>query len=203
LRRLFPDVSRAQMRFSAYPARLGSDWKAWCDATLSQGFRRDLGMKRRRLERLGPVEFARLNDAEKIADAFATLRRLRSARLKSLGAHDVLEDETVFAFYRRMAIEGAREGFARTECLCLSGELVAVQFGLTQGGNYAMLMLGADIERFARVSPGILMLDASLRAAIDGGYQIYDRKPCDRAALSGPRRRVHASQRRRRRRLLS
>jgi len=203
LRRLFPDVSRAQMRFSAYPARLGSNWKAWCDATLSSGFRRDLGVKRRRLERLGPVEFARLNDAEKIAGAFATLRRLRSARLKSLGAHDVLEDETVFAFYRRMAIEGAREGFARTECLCLSGELVAVQFGLTQGGNYAMLMLGADIERFARVSPGILMLDASLRAAIDGGDQIYDRKPCDRAALSGARRRVHASQRRRRRRLLS
>lgn len=174
LRRLFPGVSRARMRFSAYPARLGSDWKAWCDATLSSGFRRDLGVKRRRLERLGPVEFVRLQSAEQITGAFETLRRLRSARLKSLGAHDVMDNETVFAFYRRMAIEGAHDDFARTECLYASDEPVAVQFGLIQRGTYSMLMLGADIERFSRVSPGILMLDASLRAAIDDGDQIYD-----------------------------
>jgi CelD/BcsL family acetyltransferase involved in cellulose biosynthesis len=162
------------MRFSAYPARLGSDWKAWSEATLAQGFRRDLGVKRRRLERLGPVDFVRLQSAEQIASAFETLRRLRSARLKSLGAHDVMADETIFAFYRRMAIDGAHEGFARTEALYSSDQLVAVQFGLTQRGTYLMLMLGADIERFGRVSPGILTLDASLRAAIDDGEQIYD-----------------------------
>ncbi len=37
-----------------------------------------------------------------------------------------------------------------------------------------MLMLGADIERFGRTSPGILMLEASVRAAIENGDQIYD-----------------------------
>src|SRR5262245_5811102 len=174
LRRLLPGASRAEMRFSAYPVRLGSDWKAWRETTLSQGFRRDIGMKRRRLERLGAVEFVRLSDAGQIARAFGTLRQLRSARLKSLGSHDVMADETGFTFYRRMAIEGGQEGFARTECLSVSGEMVAVQFGLVQRGTYLMLMLGADIERFGRTSPGILMLDASLRAAIEGGDQIYD-----------------------------
>jgi CelD/BcsL family acetyltransferase involved in cellulose biosynthesis len=174
LRRLFPGASRAEMRFSAYPARLTSDWNAWREATLSQGFRRDLGMKRRRLERLGTVEFVRLLDAEEIARAFGTLRELRSARLKALGAHDVMAAETVFAFYRRMAIEGAQSGFARTECLSVSGEVIAVQFGLIQQGKHAMLMLGADIERFGRTSPGILMLEASVRAAIENGDQIYD-----------------------------
>lgn len=174
LRRLFPNASRAQMRFSAFPTPLGSDWTAWREARLSQGFRRDLGVKRRRLERLGAVEFARLSDAGQIARAFGTLRELRSARLKSLGAHDVMADETVFAFYRRMAIEGAQRGFARTECLSVAGEVVAVQFGLVQHGRHAMLMLGADIERFGRTSPGILMLEESVRAAIENGDQIYD-----------------------------
>jgi CelD/BcsL family acetyltransferase involved in cellulose biosynthesis len=174
LQRLFPNASRTQMRFSAYPTRLGTDWKTWHEATLAQGFRRDLGVKRRRLERLGAVQFVRLSDTEQIARALEALRQLRSARLKSLGAHDVMADDTIFAFYRRMAIEGAQKGFARTECLSVSGEVVAVQFGLTQRGTYLMLMLGADIERFGRTSPGILTLDASLRAAIDDGEQIYD-----------------------------
>jgi CelD/BcsL family acetyltransferase involved in cellulose biosynthesis len=174
LRQLFPNASRAQMRFSAYPAQLTSDWKVWGETTLSQGFRRDLGMKRRRLERLGSVEFARLSEPKQIASAFATLRGLRSARLKALGAHDVMADETVFAFYRRMAIEGAQQGFARTECLSVSGETIAVQFGLIQQGRHAMLMLGADIERFGRTSPGILMLETSVRAAIENGDRVYD-----------------------------
>ena len=174
LRRLLPGVACAQMRYSAFPARLGADWAAWRDATLSQGFRRELGMKRRRLERLGAVEFRTLNDPQKIGDAFETLRRLRSARLKSLGAANVMDNEVIFAFYRRMAIEGAREGFARTECIYLAGEAIAVQFGLVQRGTYSMLMLGAEIERLKRISPGMLMVDASLRAAIEGGDQMYD-----------------------------
>jgi CelD/BcsL family acetyltransferase involved in cellulose biosynthesis len=174
LRRSLPGASRAQMRFSAYPARLTSDWKAWRETMLAQGFRRDLGMKRRRLERLGAVEFVRLSDPDQIARAFGILRELRSARLKSIGGHDVMADETIFAFYRRMAIEGAQQGFARTEYLAVSGETVAVQFGLVQRGTYMMLMLGADIERFGRTSPGILTLEDSMRAAIEGGEQIYD-----------------------------
>jgi CelD/BcsL family acetyltransferase involved in cellulose biosynthesis len=174
LRRLFPNASRAQMRFSAYPARLTSDWTTWRQAALAQGFRRDLGMKRRRLERLGTVEFTRLRDAEQIARAFATLRKLRSARLKSIDGHDVMADEAIFAFYRRMAIEGVQQGFAHTECLTVSGEMVAVQFGLVQRDTYLMLMLGADIERFGRTSPGILTLEASMRAAIEDGKWIYD-----------------------------
>jgi CelD/BcsL family acetyltransferase involved in cellulose biosynthesis len=174
LRRLFPDASRAPMGFSAYPARLAADWKAWRETALAQGFRRDLGMKRRRLERLGAVEFMRLSDPEQVARAFDTLRTLRSARLKSIGGHDVLADDTIFAFYLRMAIDGAQQDFARTECLTVSGEMVAVQFGLVQRGAHAMLMLGADIERFGRTSPGILMLESSVRAAIEDGDQLYD-----------------------------
>jgi CelD/BcsL family acetyltransferase involved in cellulose biosynthesis len=85
-----------------------------------------------------------------------------------------MADGTIFAFCRRMAIEGAQRGFARTECLTVSGEVVAVQFGLVQRGTYMMLMLGADIERFGRTSPGILALENSMRAAVEDGEQIYD-----------------------------
>ena len=73
-----------------------------------------------------------------------------------------------------MAIEGAREGFARTECLLLSGEPIGVQFGLIQRDIYSQLLIGADIERHQRLSPGLLAVDASVRAAIEAGERVYD-----------------------------
>jgi CelD/BcsL family acetyltransferase involved in cellulose biosynthesis len=174
LERLFAGTWRAPMRQSAYPSHLGSDWKTWRDAALSQGFRRELDMKRRKLGRAGDVKFVQLRDPHEISRAFEALRRYRSARLKTIGAPDVLDHEAIFSFYRLMAIEGARDGFARTECLYLSGEPIAVQFGLTQRGVYSMLLIGPDIARHHRVSPGLLSVDASLRAAIEVEDRVYD-----------------------------
>jgi CelD/BcsL family acetyltransferase involved in cellulose biosynthesis len=174
LDRLFPSVRRAPMRQSAYPAQLGADWTAWRTAKLSDGFRRDLGMKRRRYERSGDTKFVELRDPDAIGQAFDALRRYRSARFKALGAPDVLDREATFAFYRRVAIDGAREGFARTEVLLLSGEPIAVQFGLRQRGVYSMLMIGPDLSRYKRMSPGMLAIEDSLRAAIEAGDQVYD-----------------------------
>jgi CelD/BcsL family acetyltransferase involved in cellulose biosynthesis len=171
---LFPGLWRAPMRQSAYPARLGQDFEEWRASTFADGFRRDINMRRRRLNRTGLSQFLQLRDADAIGAAFEKLRAYRSIRLKAIGAPDVMDDDAVFAFYRRMAIEGARDGFARTEALYLSGEPIAVQFGLVWRGVYSMLLLGADIERHARLSPGLLTIESSLRAAIEAGDHVYD-----------------------------
>jgi CelD/BcsL family acetyltransferase involved in cellulose biosynthesis len=174
LAHLFPSARRARMRISAYPARLRPDWIAWRTECLNAGVRRELDMKRRRLNRAGDAEFTTLRDAAAIAEAFEALRRYRSARFKAIGAPDVMDHEAVFAFYRRMAIDGAREGWARTECLSLSGEPIAVQFGLAQDGTYSMLLIGLDIARHARLSPGLLAIEDSIRSAIGAGDRVYD-----------------------------
>ena len=131
-------------------------------------------MKRRRLVRSGPTEFSTLRDPQAITAAFDALRRYRSARFKAIGAPDVLDNEAIFRFYRRMAIEGAQDGSARTECLSLAGEPIAVQFGLVQQGVYSMLMIGLDIARHARLSPGLLAIEDSIRSAIEAGDRVYD-----------------------------
>lgn len=171
---LFPGMQRAQMRISAYPAPLGPDWAAWRAERLNPSVRRELDMKRRRLVRSGPTEFSVLHDAQAITTAFDALRRYRSARFKAIGAPDVLDNEAVFAFYRAMAIEGAQDGSTRTECLTLAGEPIAVQFGLVQQGVYSMLMIGLDIARHARLSPGLLAIEDSIRTAIAAGDRVYD-----------------------------
>jgi CelD/BcsL family acetyltransferase involved in cellulose biosynthesis len=73
-----------------------------------------------------------------------------------------------------MAIEGAEDGAARTELLSLAGEPLAVQFGLAQQGVYSMLMIGLDIARHARLSPGLLAIEDSIRSAIEAGDHVYD-----------------------------
>lgn len=173
LERFFPRARRARMRLSAYPAPLGADWATWRAATLNKGLRSELGMKRRRLGRTGTPEFALLRDRDAITKAFDALRRFRSERFKVLGAPDVLDHEAVFAFYRRMAIEGARDGSARTHVLSLSGEPIAVMFGLAQRGTYSMLLLAFD-ARHGRLSPGLLAVEDSIRDAIEAGDSIYD-----------------------------
>ena len=72
---LFPDMHRARMRISAYPAALAPDWPAWRVERLNPSVRRELDMKRRRLDRTGKQAFELLRDADEITRAFETLRR--------------------------------------------------------------------------------------------------------------------------------
>ena len=156
------------------PCSRTPDWQTWRAEKLNSSVRRELDMKRRRLVRSGPTEFSTLRDAQAITSAFDALRRYRSARFKTIGAPDVLDTEEIFRFYRRMAIEGAQDGSARTECLYLAGEPIAVQFGLVRQGVYSMLMIGLDIARDARLSPGLLAIEDSIRSSIEAGDRVYD-----------------------------
>jgi CelD/BcsL family acetyltransferase involved in cellulose biosynthesis len=174
LRRLFPHARRARMRFSAYPARLGNDWVGWREAKLAPGLRRELDLKRRRLAKKGAVTFTRARDAAEIARVFAHLRRFRADRFSELGIPDPIGNEAVFSFYRDMAVQGAHTGTARTYCLYLEGEPIAALFGLADRSAFLMLLLGADLKRFRRLSIGLLAVDESMRAAFEAGDGVYD-----------------------------
>ena len=171
---LFPNAHRARMRFAAYPAKLQTNWSGWRKAKLDQSFRRYLDMKRRRLERTGAAEFAELDDPARITQAFAALRRYRAERFAAMGAQDALDSDVLYDFYLRSAIEGARDGSTRTHCLSVDGEPIAVIFGLAQHGTYSLLLVGLDAGRHARLSPGLLAIEDTLRAAIEAGDAIYD-----------------------------
>jgi CelD/BcsL family acetyltransferase involved in cellulose biosynthesis len=174
LDRLFMDGRQARMRLSAYPARLGADWSEWRSTRLDRSFRRYLDMKRRRTARTGTPAFSLVEDPDEITQLFDVLRGFRAERFKQLGVHDVIADEAVFAFYRRIAIEGAQSGTARTFCLSLSGEPVAVVFGLVHRRTFSLILVGFDILRHRRLSLGLLALEDTLRAAVEAGDKVYD-----------------------------
>jgi CelD/BcsL family acetyltransferase involved in cellulose biosynthesis len=174
LRRLFPSARPARMPFSAYPARLGSDWAGWREAKLEPDLRRQLDSKRRRLAKKGAVTFTRARDAAEIARVFAHLRRFRADRFSELGVPDPIDNKAVFSFYRDMAVQGAHTGTTRTYCLYLEDEPIAALFGLADRSSFLMLLLGSDLKRFRRLSVGLLAIDESMRAAFEAGDAVYD-----------------------------
>ena len=174
LERLFPDAYRARMRVSAYPVQIRGGWDEWRTRTLESGFRRDLDMKRRRIVRRGNPTFVLLEDSEEIVRAFDALRRFRAMRFKERGAHDVIDNEAVFSFYRRIAINGAGDGTARTFCLYLSDEPAAVMFGIVDRGIFSLILVGFDLARYRRLSIGLLAIEDTLRASFASGDRVYD-----------------------------
>src|SRR4029077_681499 len=171
---LFPGAYRARMRVSAYPVKIQSSWESWRTATLDTGFRRDLDMKRRRIVRRGTPAFVLLDDPQEVVRAFGALRQFRSARFKERRAHDLIEREAVFSFYRRIAVEGAKDGTARTFCLYLSGEPAAVMFGIVDRGTFSLILVGFDLARYRRLSIGLLAIEDTLRASFEAGDSVYD-----------------------------
>ncbi|MEA2873482.1 MAG: hypothetical protein QOH67_3458 [Hyphomicrobiales bacterium] len=174
LQRLFPKTYRARMRVSAYPVTIQSSWEEWRTATLETGFRRDLDMKRRRVMRRGAPAFALLADPNEIIRAFDALRRFRAKRFKERGASDLIDNEAIFSFYQRIAVDGAKDGTARTFCLYLSGEPAAVMFGIVDRGTFSLILVGFDLERYRRLSIGLLAIEDTLRISFEAGDSIYD-----------------------------
>jgi CelD/BcsL family acetyltransferase involved in cellulose biosynthesis len=174
LERLFPNARRARMRVSAYPAKIDTDWADWRLENLDGSLRRELDMKRRRLAKKGTPAFVLVKDDSEINRVFEALRSFRAERFKERGDCDVISKDAVFLFYRQIAVDGARTGTARTFCLYLSGEPIAVMFGLVHRRTFSLLLVGFDLARYRRLSPGLLAIEDTLRASIEAGDAIYD-----------------------------
>lgn len=174
LERLFPAAHRARMRVSSHAVRIDTAWSEWRQHRLDQSLRRELDAKRRRFAKAGVPSFALVEDESEIVRAFDALRRFRFDRFSERGVPDVIDSEAVFSFYRQIAIDGARTGEARTFCLYLSGEPVAVMFGLAHRKAFSLLLVGFDLVRYRRFSVGLLAIEYTVRASFEAGDTAYD-----------------------------
>ena len=176
LKHLFPTARRARMRASTHAVEWDPDatWADWRLAKMDPSLRHELDIKRRRLARAGTPVFVLEKDRSRISEAFDTLRAFRIDRFKRRRANDILDNHAVFSFYRQIAIEGADSEIARTYCLYLSGEPVAVMFGLVHRRTFLLLLVGFDLVKYRRLSVGLLAIEDTLRASKECGDICYD-----------------------------
>jgi CelD/BcsL family acetyltransferase involved in cellulose biosynthesis len=173
LRPLLGSASQSVMPAAAHDVALHGGFPQWRADRMPASLRKELDQKRRRLGRKGEVLFACLVDPASIDTALTSLRDFRRARFESRAEADVLADATIFDFYRRVAIEGANSGFARTYTLAFDGRPVAIVFGIAHAGRF-MVLLSAFDNTFRKSSLGYLLFEDIVADCIARGDTVFD-----------------------------
>ena len=133
--------------------------------------RSNLRNRRKRLERIGPVdrELVSTPDEAALDDAL----RIEALGWKGRAGTAVRSDPGAERFYRRLAREASGRGWLRLHFLRVGGRRIAFQYDLEYGDRLYVLKLGHDPE-FAPYSPQNLLCALVLEDAFARGLGSYE-----------------------------
>jgi CelD/BcsL family acetyltransferase involved in cellulose biosynthesis len=136
--------------------------------------RQNLRRARRIAESMGPVSFEILSPTPKeveaaVQEAYRVEASSWKGQEKSALALHPLRGE----FYRRYAAAAAQRGILRLCFLRIGGEAAAMQFAAESDGRFWLLKIGYN-HKFARCSPGTLLMTESIRYAAQSGLRSFE-----------------------------
>ncbi|MBL8580080.1 MAG: GNAT family N-acetyltransferase [Mesorhizobium sp.] len=156
---------------AAYQAEIGDDFEEWQRRTIKRKFSKELGRLQRQTDReFGGYEHRLAASADEVRDAFDMLRTWRSSRFEG----DLLNNPVYFDFYRDYAIAGLDSGEAATYVSYAGGQPVALLFGPTGDGEFHAVLIGADVERLGKQSPGIQLIYQVIKQRFFQGHTSFD-----------------------------
>jgi hypothetical protein len=133
---------------------------------LSGHFRRNLRAHRRKLEALDDVRFVHVVDGDEVSSELETFMRLEAAGWKgeSGTGSAILLHEELRAFYRELASNLGQDGSddrCEINSLYVGGRCIASQLCVRTGEVMSLPKIAYD-EEYARLSPGLLLLQETL-----------------------------------------
>jgi hypothetical protein len=136
--------------------------------------RQNLRRARRIAESMGPVSFEILAPTPKqvepaVQEAYRVEASSWKGHEKTAMALHPLRGE----FYRRYAAAAAQLGILRLCFLRIGGEAAAMQFAVELDRRFWLLKIGYNYK-FARCSPGTLLMNESIRYAAQAGLRSYE-----------------------------
>ena len=141
---------------------------------LEAGRRSDLRRAQRKAEKIGPVSCEILSPAPGELDALLDdAFRVEAAGWKGRDRTALASDPARGAFYRRYAAAASRAGILRLCFLRVGGRIAAMQFAVETDERFWLLRIGYD-EAFARCSPGMLLLRATVHDAAVRGLRSFE-----------------------------
>ncbi len=144
------------------------------ESQLESGRRSDLRRARRNAEKIGQVRSEILSPTPaEVEPCLAEAFRIEAAGWKGREGSALALDAGRRAFYRRYAMETARQGTLRICFLRIGGQAVAMQFAIEHGQGFWLLKIGYD-EAFSRCSPGNLLIADTVRYAAARGLRAYE-----------------------------
>ena len=169
--RLFPGSQSSPADNAAYHSEIGDDFEEWQRRTIRRKFSKELGRLQRQTEReFGGYEHRPAASEVEVRQAFDMLRAWRVGRFED----DLLLNPVYFDFYRDYALAGLRSGDAVTYVSYAGGQPAAVLFGPTGDGDFHAVLIGADMEKLARQSPGIQLIYQVIKRRFAEGHRSFD-----------------------------
>jgi CelD/BcsL family acetyltransferase involved in cellulose biosynthesis len=133
------------------------------------GRRSDFRRAQRRAEKLGEVSYEVLAPApDQVGPLLSEAYRIEANGWKGRAGTDLLTDEPMGDFFRRVALRFSERGTLRMCFMRIDGRAVAVQLAVEHGSRFWLLKIGYD-ERYARCSPGNLLMLRSVQYAARRG----------------------------------
>ncbi|HEX4130262.1 MAG TPA: GNAT family N-acetyltransferase [Pirellulales bacterium] len=149
--------------------------RSWPDlvAKMSKPRRRKIKTLESRYFAAGKAKLHTVDDAGKLACGLEVLHRLHQRRRESKGDKGCFASDRFAAFHADVARQLLAAGALRLNWIELDGEPVAVDYGFNGGGVAYAYQSGFD-PAAALHNPGWMQTIASLRQAINAGYEHFD-----------------------------
>jgi CelD/BcsL family acetyltransferase involved in cellulose biosynthesis len=159
-------------RWNGWRLALPEDWPTFLSRLSKSRRERTRKLERQNLA-TGRATLRPINDQQELNDAFGLLVDLHQKRRASIGEKGCFHSARLTAFHRQVCHELLSCGQLRFLVLELDGRAIAAEYGLTSDDTVYYYQGGFD-PQFADERPGWLSFAASLKLAIEQGYQYYD-----------------------------
>lgn len=145
------------------------------ESLLSKRLLSDLRRARRKADKLGKVRFEMVAPRSKAAfdEQWQRFLKVESAGWKGKAGTAIARDAEMRDFYRRFGEAATQLGLLRFAWMYLDEVPVGVQLAIESSRRMWLLKIGYD-ERFAKCSPGQLLMFETLRYAVENKLVSYE-----------------------------
>lgn len=159
---------------TGYPwISLDKSWES-PEQHLNSGRRSDLRRARRIAEGMGPLSCEILSpDPADLESFLREAYEVEAAGWKAREGSALARDRLRGEFYRRYAAAACKQGILRMCFLRIGGRTAAMQLAAVSGNRFWLLKIGYS-DKFARCSPGMLLMLETIRYAAQCGLRSYE-----------------------------
>lgn len=128
----------------------------------------------RKLTRRDGIHFEIFETPDDIATAFDAMIALRNTRFDALAREDLLNDPTVTAFYRAMALKPKAERVVSLAGLKVGDTYTAYIYMMDNGAKLSTVISAIDNSVGNAYAPGLILFTKIFERAVDKGYEVAD-----------------------------
>lgn len=154
--------------------RLEPNWESYHRSKRGADTRRKERRKEAKLVQHGPIDFVIARTAADIDPVLSAMVAQKSASYRRKGVKNLFRDPVYVDFLKAFTLDHAESGRVVLAAIRVEGEIIATQWGLVHGDRFYCLVYSHDNGRFARYSPGNVLLRRLLAWCCERGIAIFD-----------------------------